>query len=103
MKNYRFKLYSAVYSILIELPFKRKHFHFFKAILKNLKDHLIKLCTHEYGHLLVLAIVNSMDDTKGLKKSIFDPILAQIEFISSNEWGRKVRSYIIKPVVSIKT
>lgn len=31
-----------------------------------------------------------MDDTKGLKKSIFDSIFAQIEYISSNEWGRKV-------------
>lgn len=62
----------------------------FQAILKTLKEHLIKLCTHEFGHILIIAIVNSMDDTKALKKSIFDPIFNEINTIVSNEWGRKI-------------
>ena len=65
--------------------------HRFQAIVKNLKEHLIKLCTHEHGHVLILAIVNAMDDTKALKKAIFDNIFSQIEFVIANEWGRRVK------------
>lgn len=61
--------------------------------MKSLKEHLIKLCVHEHGHVLILAIINSMDDTKALKKAVFDIIFSQIEYIASNEWGKKVRSF----------
>lgn len=62
-----------------------------QAIVKSLKEHLIKLCVHEHGHVLILAIINSMDDTKALKKAVFDIIFSQIEYIASTEWGKKVR------------
>lgn len=38
-----------------------------------------------------------MDDTKALKKSIFDPIFAEIETIAANEWGRKVIEWFVAP------
>lgn len=38
-----------------------------------------------------------MDDTKALKKSIFDPIFAEIEAIAANEWGRKVIDWFVAP------
>lgn len=65
--------------------------------MKSLKEHLVKLCTHEHGHILILAIVNAMDDTKALKKAIFDTIFSQIEFVVSNEWGRKVIQWFVAP------
>lgn len=58
---------------------------------------MIKICTHEHGHILILTLVNSMDDTKALKKSIFDPIFAEIETIAANEWGRKVIEWFVAP------
>lgn len=68
-----------------------------RAIVKSLREHLIKLCTHEFGHIVILAIVNSMDDTKALKKSVFDHIFPQIEFVVANEWGRKVVEWLVSP------
>lgn len=68
-----------------------------RAIVKSLKEHLIKLCTHEFGHIVILAIINSMDDTKALKKSVFDNIFPQIEFVVANEWGRKVIEWLVSP------
>lgn len=64
--------------------------------MKSLKEHLIKLCTHEHGHVLILAIVNAMDDTKALKKALFDNIFAEIETIIANEYGKKVTTYMYK-------
>lgn len=68
-----------------------------QAILKNLKEHLIKLCTHEYGHILIIAIINSVDDTKALKKSIFDPIFGELETIACSEWGRRIIQWFVAP------
>lgn len=44
-----------------------------------------------------MALINSTDDTKALKKSIFDPIFADIEKIAGNEWGRKVIEWFVAP------
>lgn len=68
-----------------------------RAIVKSLKEHLIKLCVHEHGHVLILAIINSMDDTKALKKAIFDILFTQIEYIASNEWGKKIIEWFVSP------
>lgn len=38
-----------------------------------------------------------MDDTKNLTKSILEPILAQIEKIAANKWGRKVIEWFVAP------
>lgn len=65
--------------------------------MKTIREHLIKLCTHEHGYVFILNIINSTDDTKALKKSIFDPIYAEIETIVSNEWGRKVIDWFVAP------
>lgn len=68
-----------------------------RSIVKNLREHLIELCTHEHGHVLIIAIINSMDDTKALKKSIFDHIFAHIEYIAANEWGRRIVEWFVAP------
>lgn len=57
----------------------------------------MKLCTHEHGYILILAIVNSMDDTKALKKAIFDTIFAEITIVMSSEWGRRVIEWFVSP------
>lgn len=58
---------------------------------------MTKICTHEHGHVLILAIVNSMDDTKALKKAIFDQLFAEIETLITNEWGRRVIEWFVAP------
>lgn len=62
-----------------------------------IREHLTKICTHEHGHLLILAIVNSMDDTKALKKIIFDHIISEIDTIASTEFGRRVVEWFVSP------
>lgn len=55
------------------------------------------MCTHEHGHVFILALVNSLDDTKALKKSVFDPLLEEVKVIMASEWGRKVLEWFVSP------
>lgn len=68
-----------------------------RSILKSLKEHLTKLCTHEHGYALILAIFSTLDDTVAMKKTILDNILKDIELIADTEWGRKVVEWIVSP------
>lgn len=65
--------------------------------MKVIKDHLIKICIHEHGHVFLLAVLNSMDDTKAIKKSIFDPIYSSFNEIILDKWGRRVIEWFIAP------
>lgn len=82
---------------LLSARMKLIPFSIFQAIVKTLREHLVKLCTHEHGYILILAIVNSMDDTKALKKAIFDTIFAEITTVMSSEWGRRVIEWFVSP------
>ncbi|KAL5274892.1 KIAA0020 family protein [Megaselia abdita] len=68
-----------------------------RAIVKVIKDHLTKICIHEHGHIFLIAVLNSMDDTKAIKKSLFDPIYTNIQEIVGDKWGRRVIEWFIAP------
>jgi pumilio family protein 6 len=41
-----------------------------KAIIKSFKTYIRKICMEEYGHLVMLAVFDSVDDTVLVKKVI---------------------------------
>ena len=43
-----------------------------KVIVKSLKGHLVKVCKDEAGHMVLLAIFDSVDDTVLVQKAILD-------------------------------
>lgn len=57
----------------------------------------MKICTHEQGHVFIIAVINALDDTKATKKAIFDPIYAEIQTIAANQWGRRVIEWFVSP------
>lgn len=68
-----------------------------RGIVKGLREHLTKITSHEQGHVLILAIANTMDDTKAIKKSIFDHLYEDLESIVDTQWGRKVIEWFVQP------
>lgn len=82
---------AAVLSYLYSVAKERR------AMLKALKEHVTKLCIHEHGHLLILTILNSTDDTQMIKKILFPTIVSDIEKIVNNEWGKRVLEWIVSP------
>ena len=43
-----------------------------KKIIKAMKSFILKIANEEYGHMVLLAIFDSVDDTKFVSKSILD-------------------------------
>ena len=41
-------------------------------IIKGLKGHIVKVCKDEAGHMVLLAIFDSVDDTVLVQKAILD-------------------------------
>ncbi|XP_013099769.1 protein penguin [Stomoxys calcitrans] len=68
-----------------------------RAIIKTIKEHLIKICTHEHGHLFIIALLNSLDDTKATKKAIYDTLHPELQTLMANQWGRRVIEWLISP------
>ena len=82
---------AAVLSYLYSVAKERR------AMLKSIKEHVTKLCVHEHGHLLILEILNSTDDTLNIKKTIFATMVNDIEQIVSSEYGKRVVLFIVSP------
>lgn len=68
-----------------------------RAMLKAIKEHVTKLCIHEHGHLLILEILNSTDDTLNIKKTLIAAMTSDIETIVSSEFGKRVILFIVSP------
>lgn len=68
-----------------------------RAMLKSIKEHVTKLCIHEHGHLLILEMLNSTDDTLNIKKTLFAAMISDIEAIVGTEFGKRVISFIVSP------
>lgn len=68
-----------------------------RAILKSIKDYVDKLSSHEHGHLFILEILNTTDDTLNIKKTLLAQIIKNIESIASNEYGKKILYFIVSP------
>lgn len=68
-----------------------------KKIIKSMKSFVLKIAHEEHGHMVLLAILDSVDDTKLISKGILDELLRSIEQVVENDYGRKVVSYLIAP------
>lgn len=82
---------AAVLSYLYSVAKERR------AMLKAIKEHVSKLCIHEHGHLLMLEILNSTDDTLNIKKTLISAMVSEIETIINSEYGKRVISFIVSP------
>lgn len=71
-----------------------------RAIIKTIKDHLIKISTHEHGHIFLIALVNCLDDTKATKKAIYDNLHPELKTLMENQWGRRVIEWFVVPAVT---
>ncbi|XP_066999423.2 pumilio homolog 3 isoform X2 [Anabrus simplex] len=66
-----------------------------KKIMKNLKGHVKNVALSEHGHLFLLALFDSVDDTVALKKMVLAELLADASEIAANVHGRKVILYLV--------
>ncbi|XP_068159994.1 protein penguin [Drosophila tropicalis] len=68
-----------------------------RAIIKNIKEHLLKIATHEHGHVFLISLLNSLDDTKATKKAIYDNLHNDLKSLVANQYGRRVIQWLVAP------
>lgn len=68
-----------------------------KVIIKSLKTHVVKICKEEFGHLLLLAIFDTVDDTVLMQKAILDEMLKSMDEMVINAHARKILLYLLAP------
>ncbi|XP_013078823.2 pumilio homolog 3-like isoform X2 [Biomphalaria glabrata] len=68
-----------------------------KIIIKSLKSHVVKICKEEHGHLLLMAIFDSVDDTVLVQKAIIDEMVKSLDQVVHDQHGRKVLLYLLFP------
>ncbi|XP_012280907.1 pumilio homolog 3 [Orussus abietinus] len=66
-----------------------------KFIMKSIKEVIAKISLSEHGHLILLALMDSVDDTVLMKKIILPEIENNLTEISLNEYGKRVVLYLV--------
>lgn len=68
-----------------------------KVIIKTMKTYIVKFATGEFGHLVLLAMFDCVDDTKLVKQAVLSEILSSLNEVISNKYGKKVLLYLLSP------
>ncbi|XP_070780853.1 pumilio homolog 3 [Enoplosus armatus] len=68
-----------------------------KVIIKTMKTYMVKFATGEFGHLVLLAMFDCVDDTKLVKQAVLSEILSSLEEVIGNKYGKKVLLYLLSP------
>lgn len=68
-----------------------------KAVLKSFKSYVAKICKEENGHLVMMALFDSVDDTVIVKKIILSEMIATLEELCDDPFGRRVLLYLLAP------
>lgn len=68
-----------------------------KCIIKSLKGNVVKICKEEFGHMVMLAIFDCVDDTKIVNVILLDEMLKKLDEVAQDQYGRKVLLYLLCP------
>ncbi|KAK5851670.1 hypothetical protein PBY51_023207 [Eleginops maclovinus] len=68
-----------------------------KVIIKTMKTYMVKFATGEFGHLVLLAMFDCVDDTKLVKQAVLSEILLSLDEVIGNKYGKKVLLYLLTP------
>jgi pumilio homology domain family member 6 len=68
-----------------------------KAILKSLKGHFLDMSCHVYGHLVVVAALESTDDTKTSGSAVFSEISSHLPYLACHRHGKRVLLALLAP------
>ncbi|KAF7987487.1 hypothetical protein HCN44_003249 [Aphidius gifuensis] len=66
-----------------------------KLSLKSMKEHVKDIAISEYGHIILMACFDSIDDTTLMKKILFPELINNLNDIVNDEHGKKVLLYLV--------
>ncbi|ESN93032.1 hypothetical protein HELRODRAFT_108234 [Helobdella robusta] len=68
-----------------------------KVMIKTFKTFVVKTCKEEFGHFVMLAMFDSVDDTKIVQKAILDEMMKGLDELVPDQYGRKVLLHLTCP------
>lgn len=68
-----------------------------KVIIKTMKTYMVKFATGEFGHLVLLAVFDCVDDTKLVKQAVLSELLYSLDEVIGSKYGKKVVLYLLSP------
>ncbi|MED6252584.1 hypothetical protein ATANTOWER_013913 [Ataeniobius toweri] len=68
-----------------------------KVFIKTMKTYMVKFATGEFGHMVLLAIFDCVDDTKLVKQAVLSEILSTLPEVIGNKCSKKVLLYLLSP------
>ncbi|KAF1765207.1 hypothetical protein GCK72_005159 [Caenorhabditis remanei] len=68
-----------------------------KLIVKNFKDLSVKAAMEHYGHRVLQALFDTVDDTVLLNKVIVSELANEMKKLIEDDWGEKVIHYLVHP------
>uniref|UniRef100_A0A1I7WZH0 CPL domain-containing protein n=1 Tax=Heterorhabditis bacteriophora TaxID=37862 RepID=A0A1I7WZH0_HETBA len=80
-----------------ELIFTIIEKYIFKLMVKNFKDLSVKAAMEHYGHRVLQAIFDTVDDTVLVNKYIVTELGNEIRKLILDPWGEKVIHYLVHP------
>ena len=66
-----------------------------KSIVKSLKTFVVKTACEQYGHMVLLAIFDAVDDTKLVGKAIIGELLELPDTVITDKYGLRVIKYLM--------
>lgn len=68
-----------------------------KTLLKSLKTCVASIAENENGHIFLMGLLDAVDDTKLLAKSVIKEIIEDLEDIVNHPHARKILLYALSP------
>lgn len=68
-----------------------------KLIVKNFKGYVVKTAQEEFGHRVLIALFDSVDDTVLVSKHIIQELANNIRDVALDHYGMRVLNYLIWP------
>jgi len=68
-----------------------------KVIVKSFKTHVVKMSKEEHGHMVLMAVFDSVDDTRIVHKALIDELTHNLKEVIFDHNGRKVILYLLAP------
>ncbi|XP_041475303.1 pumilio homolog 3-like [Lytechinus variegatus] len=68
-----------------------------KVMIKSFKTFVLKICKEEFGHKVLFALFDCVDDTKIVSKVIIEEMMKNAYEVATDQYGRKVLLYLLAP------
>jgi pumilio family protein 6 len=68
-----------------------------KVIVKSFKPYVKKICMEENGHVVVMGVFDTVDDTVLVRKAILSEMVSGLAELCDHQYGRRVLLYLLSP------